>query len=153
MVSITLPDNYGFAHGVVVGNYRKACGIKYPHTYASQEECKKSRQKSKIKFQLLLNCLIQPAAYKFNCAQRAHANFLENAPQTMLMALVAGLRFPQTAAVLTASWVVLRLLFLHGYVMSDKPDGNGRYRGILFWLAQGGLWGLSVFGVALNLGS
>ncbi|KAK2811378.1 hypothetical protein FQN50_002256 [Emmonsiellopsis sp. PD_5] len=144
MVSITLPDNYGnviaialgvipllsFAHGTVVNGCRKASGIKYPHTHATPEQCKQS-----------------PAAYKFNCAQRAHANFLENQTQTMLFTLVAGLKYPNAATAISAVWVVMRSLFLYGYVFSDKPEGNGRYMGGLFWFAQAALWGMSVWGV------
>jgi glutathione S-transferase len=93
----------------------------------------------------------QPLAEKFNCAQRAHANFLENAPQTMFFTMVAGLKYPELAAGLGALWVVFRALFLHGYVYGGKAQGMGRLRGSLFWLVQGALWGLSVFGVGRDL--
>jgi glutathione S-transferase len=93
----------------------------------------------------------QPKAYKFNCAQRAHGNFLENAPQTMLSILVAGVKYPEAAAGLGAAWVVLRTLYMLGYIYSDKPNGTGRYNGSLYLLAQAGLWGLSAFGVAKDL--
>ncbi|OJJ58848.1 hypothetical protein ASPSYDRAFT_89574 [Aspergillus sydowii CBS 593.65] len=148
MVAIDIPANYGysiavslgaipvlgFLHGVVVGSFRKAAGVPYPHTYATVEQCKSN-----------------PKAHKFNCAQRAHANFLENAPQTMLSILVAGVKYPELAAGLGAAWAVFRILFLHGYVYTDKPQGSGRYNGSLFWFMQAGLWGLSVFGVARDL--
>ncbi|OJJ01449.1 hypothetical protein ASPVEDRAFT_634305 [Aspergillus versicolor CBS 583.65] len=148
MVAIDIPANYGysiavalgaipvlgFLHGVVVGSFRKAAGVPYPHTYATVEQCKSN-----------------PKAYKFNCAQRAHANFLENAPQTMLSILVAGVKYPELAAGLGAAWAVFRVLFLHGYVYTDKAQGAGRYNGGLFWFMQAGLWGLSVFGVARDL--
>lgn len=94
---------------------------------------------------------MQAKAEQFNCAQRAHANFLENASQTMLFTLVAGLKYPQFAAGISAFWVVCRALFLYGYVYSGKPQGKGRMMGGFFWFAQGALWGLSVFGVARDL--
>ncbi|KAL4938565.1 hypothetical protein BDV06DRAFT_200718 [Aspergillus oleicola] len=145
MVEISIPGNYGYviavslglipflgtAHGVVVGSFRKAAAVPYPHTYATVEQCKSN-----------------PKAYQFNCAQRAHANFLENAPQTMLSILVAGLKYPEWAAGLGVAWALFRVLFLQGYIYSDKPAGKGRYNGGLFWLAQAALWGLSAFGVA-----
>ncbi|KAL4879053.1 hypothetical protein BJY04DRAFT_194642 [Aspergillus karnatakaensis] len=145
MVEVTIPGNYGyviavslgvipvlsFIHGNLVGTFRKPAGVPYPHTYATVEQCKSN-----------------PKAYQFNCAQRAHANFLENAPQTMLSILIAGLKYPQIAAGLGAAWAFFRLLFMFGYVYSDKPQGRGRYNGAFFWFAQAGLWGLSVFGVA-----
>lgn len=94
---------------------------------------------------------VQPSAEQFNCAQRAHANFLENAPQTMLFTLVAGLKYPEYATAIGATWVAMRCLFLYGYVYSGKPQGKGRMMGGFFWLAQGALWGLSVFGVGRDL--
>lgn len=93
---------------------------------------------------------VQASAEQFNCAQRAHSNFLENAPQTMFFTLTAGLKYPQLAAGIAAGWLVFRSLFLYGYVYSGKPQGKGRMMGGLFWLAQGALWALTL-GVAKDL--
>lgn len=95
--------------------------------------------------------LLQAKAEQFNCAQRAHSNFLENSSQTMLFTLVAGLKYPEYAAGLGALWVFFRVLFLYGYVYSGKAQGKGRMIGGFFWLVQGALWGLSVFGVGRSL--
>jgi glutathione S-transferase len=100
---------------------------------------------------LIRSLPFQAKAEQFNCAQRAHANFLENAPQTMLFTLVAGLKYPQLAAGIGAVWAVLRVLFMYGYVYSGKPQGKGRMLGGFFWFAQAALWGLSVFGVGRDL--
>lgn len=94
---------------------------------------------------------LQPKAEQFNCAQRAHANFLENAPQTMLFTLVAGLKWPNAAAAVGTGWLISRALFLYGYVYSGKPQGKGRFYGGTFWLFQGALWAMTVFGVAREL--
>ncbi|KAJ5218415.1 uncharacterized protein N7498_000514 [Penicillium cinerascens] len=148
MVAITLPSNYGaviavalgtipvlsFVHGSITTSLRKVAKVPYPHSYATVEQCKESAK-----------------AEQFNCAQRAHANFLENAPQTMLFTLVAGLKYPELATGIGALWVVFRSLFMYGYVYSGKPQGKGRMLGGFFWLAQGALWGLTVFGVARDL--
>ncbi|KAJ6134426.1 hypothetical protein N7523_000748 [Penicillium sp. IBT 18751x] len=148
MVAITIPSNYGgviavalgvipvlgFVHGMITGSFRKEAKVPYPHSYASIEQCKENAK-----------------AEQFNCAQRAHSNFLENAPQTMLFTLVAGLKYPQLATGIAGLWVVFRSLFLYGYVYSGKPQGKGRMMGSFFWLAQGALWGLSVFGVGKDL--
>lgn len=69
----------------------------------------------------------------------------------MLFTLVAGLKYPELAAGLGAAWTVFRALFMYGYVYSGKPQGQGRYIGSFFWLAQGALWGLTTFGVARDL--
>ncbi|PGH08917.1 glutathione S-transferase [Blastomyces parvus] len=147
MTTITLPDNYGnvlalvvgavpllnFLHMYEVGKNRKKSGIKYPHAYATPEECKQS-----------------PAAYAFNAAQRAHGNLLEHMPLVSLSALVAGLKYPNATAALTGTWIVMRALYMYGYVYSTKPEGRGRYMGGLHTLAQLGLWGMS-FGVAYSM--
>ncbi|KAJ5498526.1 Sterol O-acyltransferase [Penicillium expansum] len=148
MVAFIVPGNYGaviavalgaipvlgFVHGCITGNLRKEAKVPYPHSYASMELCKENAK-----------------AEKFNCAQRAHTNFLENASQTMLFTLVAGLKYPELAAGLGALWVFFRVLFLYGYVYSGKPQGKGRMMGGFFWLVQGALWGLSVYGVGRPL--
>lgn len=69
----------------------------------------------------------------------------------MLFTLVAGLKYPQLTLGLGSAWLIFRALFLYGYVYSNKPQGKGRMIGSLFWFVQGGLWGLSVFGVARDL--
>lgn len=93
----------------------------------------------------------QPKADAFNCAQRAHTNYLENAPQTMLLTLVAGLKYPAATTLIGATWVVMRVLFLYGYVYSGQAAGAGRKYGGGFWFAQMALWGMTVFGVALPM--
>ncbi|OJJ85025.1 MAPEG family protein [Aspergillus glaucus CBS 516.65] len=148
MVVISVPDSYGsviavalgaipflgFVHGLIVTSSRKEANVPYPHSYATIEQCKSN-----------------PKAEQFNCAQRAHGNFLENAPQTMLFTLVAGLKYPGLATSIGTAWLVCRSMFLYGYVYSGKPQGKGRLMGSFFWLAQGALWGLSVFGVGKDL--
>ncbi|OAP65204.1 hypothetical protein AYL99_01176 [Fonsecaea erecta] len=139
--TLTVPDRYGYValialgaipflswmQGNVVTRFRKPAGVPYPNLYASHEQAKESQ-----------------AAYKFNCAQRAHGNLLENMPQTMAYMLFAGLEYPTATAALGAAWVVCRIAFAYGYISSQKKNGSGRYIGGGFWLLQGGLWGLCV---------
>ncbi len=88
---------------------------------------------------------------QFNAAQRAHANYLENMSQTMMFALVAGLKYPNAVTAVSAAWVFFRGLYLYGYVYSGKPNGSGRFYGSPFWLCQAALWAISVFGVGLPM--
>jgi len=69
----------------------------------------------------------------------------------MLSILVAGLKYPNSAAILGGAWTLLRMAYLYGYVYSGKPQGQGRYAGSFFWLCQGALWALTVFGFAPDL--
>lgn len=71
--------------------------------------------------------------------------------QTMLYVLVAGLKYPNAAAALGTAWIVFRALYVHGYITSNKKNGLGRFNGAPFWLVQGALWGLAVFGVGWDL--
>jgi len=146
MVSITLDPNYGYVllaaastfimntiHTINTGNFRKAAKINYPAAYAPSSRT-------------------DPEAHKFNCAQRAHANFIENQP-TMLGALVlGGLRFPVSAALLGGAWTVARYFYMTGYCKGGE-GGKGRYKGISFWVFQAGLLGLTLYsGIAMVLG-
>jgi glutathione S-transferase len=107
------------------GIKRKGAKVPYPNAYATAQQVKESRD-----------------AYKFNAAQRAHGNLLENMPQAMMSMLFAGLVYPRATALLGLGWVVSRVLYAWGYVESSKPNGMGRYYGTTFWLCQAGVWGL-----------
>lgn len=124
-ISLVATPLLAMAHGLVTTSKRKAANCPYPNGYASAEEMKSN-----------------PAAYRFNCAQRAHAQFMENAPQTMMFMLVAGIMYPNATTALGVAWLACRVLYMYGYVFSDKEKGNGRYLGGWFWFPQGGLWGL-----------
>ena len=65
--------------------------------------------------------------------------------------LVAGLEYPRATAVAGGLWVLSRLVYQHGYIWSDKPDGAGRKGGLVFFLAQGALWGMSLATFGANL--
>lgn len=137
---MTIPDGYGytalialgviplmgFVQGSVVTTLRQRAKVPYPNAYATHEQVKNS-----------------PEAYKFNCAQRAHGNLLENMPQTIATLLFSGLFYPQAAPILGLIWVVSRALYAYGYITSNKPSGKGRAIGGGFWIGQLGLIGLS----------
>lgn len=142
--SVTIPDGYGYTvlialglipilgigQGSVVTTLRKPANVPYPNAYATPEQVKSSRE-----------------AYKFNCAQRAHGNLLENMPMAVASLLFAGLFYPQATPILGLVWVVSRAFYAYGYITSEQPNGKGRYYGGLggfFWAAQLGLIGLSV---------
>ena len=69
----------------------------------------------------------------------------------MLFILAAGLKYPNAAAIIGGAWLIARVAYLYGYVYSGKSRGRGRYVGAWFWLCQGALWALTVFGVARDL--
>lgn len=118
-------------HGLRVGSFRKPAKIPYPNAYASAEtisSCDDEKRKQ--------------AMYLFNCAQRAHYNFLENYVAALPAMLIGGLGYPRAAAGLGLVWCISRVLYAIGYTDPKKEMGKGRYRGILFFVAQTGLFGL-----------
>ncbi|KAG9250375.1 MAPEG family protein [Emericellopsis atlantica] len=117
--TLQLPDEYGYIlavasstfllntyHFFLTGSSRRASGVAYPAPYATDEQVAKN-----------------PKALTFNCAQRAHANFIENQPSFLGALAIAGLRFPMTSAVLGATWVFGRLAYAIGYT-SSGPKGR-----------------------------
>lgn len=127
IVAAGLNPIVSYIHGLVVTLKRKPAGVPYPNCYATEEQVKKN-----------------PEAYAFNCAQRAHANFLENAPWTAMAMLFAGLTYPRLSAGLGLGWLLFRLAFMRGYVFSGKPGGKGRFQGSLAWPIQFTLYGLAM---------
>ncbi|KAL6862361.1 ER glutathione S transferase [Trichoderma novae-zelandiae] len=92
---------------VRTSKFRKASGIPYPIAYATPEQAEKD-----------------VAAYRFNCAQRAHANFIENQTSALGALLISGLHFPLAAALFGATWSLGRTLYLYGYTSSAGPKGR-----------------------------
>ncbi len=114
--------------------FRKAAGVPYPNAYASAESISAADPK------------VAKAMYVFNCAQRAHANFLENYPGFLASILISGVEYPVTAASLGLVWTLSRIAYAVGYTDSEKDKGAGRYKypiGPFFWFCQMGLWGLT----------
>ncbi|CAD6441689.1 4095c2df-5556-45b0-94c3-592940b8f0ed [Sclerotinia trifoliorum] len=135
MVTITLSPDYGYVilaatstfilntiHGFNTGSHRKAAQIDYPAAYAPSSRT-------------------DEAAYRFNCAQRSHANFTENHTIAVTALLISGLQFPKTAAVFGGAWTFFRWMYMRGYSQGGEK-GKGRYKGIYYWFFQTGLMGL-----------
>lgn len=123
MSAIALPHDYSYVllavsstffvnvyHSALTIKWRKLSGQKYPVAYASNELAAKDTN-----------------AFRFNCAQRSHANFTENLLPAVASMLISGLQYPIAAAALGGVWSISRALYAWGYVSSAGP--NGRYRG------------------------
>ncbi|RPA87914.1 membrane-associated proteins in eicosanoid and glutathione metabolism [Ascobolus immersus RN42] len=139
MATITVSPEFGYvaatavaSHlvslwiGIKVSGARKAANVPYPNAYATSTEAATS-----------------PAKYKFNCWQRAHANYLETYPGFLTMLFIAGLKYPTYAAGSGAIYLVGRIFYSLGYANSPKPEGKGRYNGAFFHLGLLSLLGLS----------
>lgn len=144
---ITLPDNYGYVvlaaistgfltvlQTSLVSKARKKAKIAYPQLYAEKAEMQKDFE-----------------AMKFNCAQRAHGNTLENLPHVLFFTTFLGLRYPTLAASLGATWSATRVLYTWGYVTGD-PKKRVTRGGVISSLAYLGLLLSSTYaGVELAL--
>ncbi|KAH8194915.1 hypothetical protein TruAng_010918 [Truncatella angustata] len=97
-------------HFFLSASARKGSGLKYPIPYATEEQAAKS-----------------PAAFKFNCAQRAHGNFVENVTPFLGALLISGLRYPTASAALGAAWVIGRVWYAAGYVSRGPPGRIGGF--------------------------
>ncbi|EIN14017.1 membrane-associated proteins in eicosanoid and glutathione metabolism [Punctularia strigosozonata HHB-11173 SS5] len=93
-----------------VGRARKASGIQYPQVYAEKAEAQASK-----------------AAQVFNCTQRAHQNTLEALPLALTMTLITGLKYPEVASGLCATWVFGRIFYTINY---SKGDASKRGSGL-----------------------
>jgi len=62
--------------------------------------------------------------YAFNNAQRAHGNFVEMAPSTLLWVLIAGLYYPIPAAAVGLALFIFRLIYSIGYASDKGPKGR-----------------------------
>ncbi|KAH8835913.1 hypothetical protein DL96DRAFT_1490084 [Flagelloscypha sp. PMI_526] len=111
--------------GTHVTARRRAAKIEYPQMYASIEEMKTS-----------------PAALKFNGAQRAHQNTLENVPVMLIMSMIVGTKFPYLASGLGFVWNASRILYMYGYLQG--PSKRNSYGAIVGTTA---LWILIYTGI------
>ena len=118
-----------------VGTFRKAAKVLYPNCYATDAEAK-----------------VDKAKYLFNCAQRAHANFLEHHSTFLASLLISGISHPvlipspsplfnltasQTvSAGLGVVWSVARVLYAIGYTNPNKQAGSGRRLGTFYMLPE-----------------
>ncbi|KAL9021207.1 MAG: hypothetical protein Q9185_001608 [Variospora sp. 1 TL-2023] len=140
-IQLSIPAEYGYVlvtasltsivalfHTQQTSKYRRLAKVPYPNAYATPAEAKESREK-----------------YLFNCAQRAHANFLEHVPQFYTTLLISGLRFPRFSAAMGAVWLAGRIVYALGYTDPSKEKGAGRRMGSFFYagalgLLLGSLW-------------
>jgi len=119
-LTLVLSNNYGWPalaasstfflciyQMINVSGARKKSGVKYPYLYAEKAEAEKNFE-----------------AMKFNCAQRAHANTLENLPHILLMTMIGGLYFPVSSAVACTLWTVGRVFYTINYSAGDPSKRN-----------------------------
>lgn len=118
-------------HGILVASERRKAKVPYPAAYAYGKEAE-----------------TDIAKYRFNCAQRAHQNYLENMPTMVVTAAIGGLTYPVATAALGALWSVGRIIYAKGYINSTiEQKGNGRYKGTWYLLGQVGLYGIAGYTV------
>eukprot|EP00835_Amoeboradix_gromovi_P004297 NODE_326_length_10940_cov_0.392122.p7 type:complete len:149 gc:universal NODE_326_length_10940_cov_0.392122:3849-3403(-) len=116
----TLTSEYGYAlvaaaslgmhcytQGFAVGKLRKKYGIKYPDNGNGRYSVN----------------LSDDQWFKFNCAQRAHHNYLEALPMLITWCLIGGIYYPVYSATLGLCTIFGRQLYASGY-RTHGPDGR-----------------------------
>ncbi|WOO80076.1 Microsomal glutathione S-transferase 3 [Vanrija pseudolonga] len=103
----------------VVGSARKAAKVPYPNLYVSDADAKADQNK-----------------YKFNCAQRAHGNTLENVPSVIALFGFLSVFHPIVATSAVVVWVFGRVFYTLQYAAGNPAKRNGgvaisHYLGIL----------------------
>lgn len=98
---------------------RKKYGVKYPAEYADPS--------------------VNKEADAFNCVQRGHQNSLENQASFLSLLMAAGVRYPLSASIAGAMYLVGRVAYFRGYCSGDP---KGRYRGGFLHLAHLALVGM-----------
>ncbi|MCJ1267910.1 hypothetical protein MMC22_007796 [Lobaria immixta] len=134
--TLTVPIEYGYVvmtaalstflgtwHGLQTAKFRKAAKVRYPNAYSTDSEAKEDKAK-----------------YLFNCAQRAHTNFMEHQPGFLASLLLAGLSYPIASAAMGLAWCVGRVTYGLGYTNKNKTDGSGRIIGNFYVLPELGLF-------------
>ena len=105
--------------------------IPYPISYATAEQASSSRM-----------------AYIFNCAQRAHTNYLEHQTTLLVAMFIGGLKAPIVSAGMGFAWLIARIMYVQGYTSDSKgnENGRGRMRGIWHFGPYYGLVGMGLWG-------
>jgi glutathione S-transferase len=128
LLTATLSTFITSFHTHLTGEYRAAAKVTFPNAYATAVEAATS-----------------PEKYRFNCAQKAHANFTENHTSFVTVLLIAGLKYPKISTALGATWVLARVLYVLGYTRKyDAEDGKGRHWGSWWALPHMALMGFAV---------
>jgi glutathione S-transferase len=109
--------------GVRVGPFRNAAHVPHPSVSADVTTAKTPEHKRAI--------------YLFNCAQRAHYNFLENYPAALSGMLISGLRWPELVSAMGVVWILGRVVYAVGYTSKGEGnvEGKGRWMGGGFYMA------------------
>ncbi|KAJ7605116.1 hypothetical protein DFH06DRAFT_261023 [Mycena polygramma] len=103
------------AQTITVTSHRTRAGIEYPKLYADAQEMAAS-----------------PAAFVFNCAQRAHQNTVENIGMIYMMTALVATQYPVVAASALGMWVVSRAAYTIGYVGWGPESRNNLVNRMFF---------------------
>lgn len=121
-VRVVMMQNMYMASGVM--SARKKYGVSYPLEYANSSDNKN--------------------ADAFNCVQRGHQNSLENLPSFLSLLCISGTRYPVSASIAGAVYLVGRIMYFKGYSTGDpkkRMQGGFLHLGSLALLVMTGKMG------------
>jgi glutathione S-transferase len=144
--------------GGLVGAARRKYQFDYPNMYAvpgmkvrspNTYEWPGSDQGEPLPEELTIT-IDEEAAFKFNCVQRAHQNYLEQLPGILAMIVLGTFSFPLFTVIFGSIWLIARFFYATGYAQGPK----GRFRGSFQYIGLFGFIGLMIaFAVYLIQGT
>jgi glutathione S-transferase len=100
--------------GVSVGQARKKYKVFYPAMYAYKGQVYPESLNDKKED---LKPISEEDAFKYNCIQRGHQNYLENLPTFFALLFVGAFTFPLYAGVCGLIWWFGKFFYFYGYGM------------------------------------
>ena len=111
--------------------------------------CLPARKKFDVPYPTLYADGDSESANTFNCVQRGHQNSLEGYAGFLALLLVAGVKFPLTAAISGVVYSLGKVLYFNGY---STGDPNKRLQGAFSYFGLFTLLGcVTRFGLSLIL--
>ena len=118
-----------YGQGIAVSRLRKHYGLEYPDMGNGRYSAK----------------LTDEQWYKFNCAQRAHQNYLEGLPMLLSWLLIGGISYPLVAVGFGVTALIGRQFYASGY-RNSGPKGRSIGAGV------GALCFIGLFGTSVATG-
>mmetsp|Transcript_10886 Transcript_10886/g.30832 ORF Transcript_10886/g.30832 Transcript_10886/m.30832 type:complete len:213 (-) Transcript_10886:129-767(-) len=94
----------------------------------------RARKKYNVAYPALYAEGSSKSSLAFNCVQRGHQNSLEGYAGFLILLLVAGLKYPLTAAISGVVYSLGKVVYFHGYATGDpmkRLRGSFSYFGLL----------------------
>jgi glutathione S-transferase len=107
-----------------------------------------ARKKFNVKYPDLYGDSSTANGKAFNCVQRGAQNSYENLSAFHAMLLIAGARYPISASVAAAVYLLGRIFYFRGYCTGDpqgRHQGGFLHLGMLGLVTMAGMWAVELW--------